>query len=255
MSRSRQARRSRLAVAAAIVAAVTVGTAAPRAGAQAAPSAAEECAARDPVKDRDAVERFCSDAIAAGDASGPDLAALHLKRGDARARARSSARAAKLDLDRAIELDPSLADAYRFRGLAQYLLGEDAAAIADFDVALGLAPSDARAYANRGLARKRQGDVDGAIDDYSAALRRNQDDDAVLTNRALARMDKGDRAGALLDFEAAFRLGSRNRIRRYQRLLAERGDYGGPVDGAYSASMRRALIACLATACLRASPQ
>lgn len=234
-----------LAVALALAGALSV------APAHAAPDAAEECAARDPVKDRESVERYCSQAIGAGAYSGPDLAALLLKRGDARARGRSSARAAVADLDRAIELDPSLAQAFRFRGLARYLLGENDAAVADFDIAIGLAPSDARAYANRGLALKRLGDLEGAIADYTAALKHNQDDDGVLNNRALARMDAGDRAGALLDFEAAFRLGPRSRIRRYQRIMADRGVYDGPDDGVYGASLRRALIACIATACLR----
>lgn len=217
---------------------------------EAVENAVLECLARDPVKDFDGVERFCTIAIDKGRRGGADKAALHLKRGDARSRSRRTAAKGIADLDRAVALDPTLADAFHFRGLAKHVLRRPEAALEDYNRALKLAPSHAAALADRGLARRGLGDVEGAIADYDAALALNQDDDSVLNNRALAKAKLGDAAGALLDLEAAFREGPSSRIRRYQRALASRAGYEGPVDGVYTAAMRAALIRCLAEKCL-----
>ena len=72
---------------------------------------------------------------------------------------------------KAIELDPSLAEAYGNRGNAYRALGEVQRAIADYAEAIRLNPQDAGAYASRALAytalgkdRSAERDIDKAVE-------------------------------------------------------------------------------------------
>lgn len=113
--------------------------------------------------------------------------------------------AALADLDRAIELDPSYADAYANRGSIRHLLGDYSAALADLDRAIDLDPGLASAYNNRGAVRLMQWDLDRAIADFDAALALDPSLHQAYLSRANARYHKRD-LDAEADFREAFRL-------------------------------------------------
>jgi len=69
------------------------------------------------------------------------------------------------DYDKAIELNPDLAEAYYNRGLAYVVLGKYNRAIEDFNKAIELNPDDAEAYNNRGLVYARLGEHERARED------------------------------------------------------------------------------------------
>jgi len=73
------------------------------------------------------------------------------------------------DLGKAIELDPSCAEAYNSRGYAYLREHEYTQAIADFTSAIRLNIKYANAYLNRGVARKLAGDGQGAKGDLQMA--------------------------------------------------------------------------------------
>ncbi len=94
------------------------------------------------------------------------------------------------------------------RGLAWAERGDLPAALADLDRALQLDPSYADALSNRGVVKGQQGDDDGAIADYDAALRLSPAFAAARTGRAgalfrrgVARFQAAEYAGAVADFE------------------------------------------------------
>jgi len=69
----------------------------------------------------------------------------------------------------AVAAKPDLALAWNARGYAYLLLHDHASAIQDFDRAIELNPKYANAYRNRGAARKAAGDVNGAAADLERA--------------------------------------------------------------------------------------
>ena len=75
------------------------------------------------------------------------------------------------DLDRAVALDPSRADAWVLRGAAKRQLGRAAEAERDVARALSLAPDNAEALLERGALRRARGDVRGARADWERAAR------------------------------------------------------------------------------------
>jgi Flp pilus assembly protein TadD len=75
------------------------------------------------------------------------------------------------DLDRAVELDASRADAWMLRGAAKRQLGRTAEAERDVARALALAPDNAEALLERGALRRTRGDVRGARADWERAAR------------------------------------------------------------------------------------
>ncbi len=75
-------------------------------------------------------------------------ARAYVHRGDAKY-VKGDFEGAIADADRAIELNPAVAEAYAVRGDAKRAKGDNEEAIADYDRAIELAPADAQAYARR----------------------------------------------------------------------------------------------------------
>ena len=75
------------------------------------------------------------------------------------------------DLDRAVALDPSRAEAWALRGAAKRQLGRAGDAERDIERALSLAPDNAEALLERGALRRVKGDVRGARADWERAAR------------------------------------------------------------------------------------
>src|SRR5690348_2746750 len=114
----------------------------------------------------------CTRVIQANALSGHDLAIAHNLRGTVELRLREFD-AAIADEDKAIAIDPNLADAYVVRGAAYGNKEDEDQAIADATRAIELDPGNATAFGNRGLARatrKKDRDVDGAIADVTRAI-------------------------------------------------------------------------------------
>jgi tetratricopeptide (TPR) repeat protein len=90
------------------------------------------------------------------------------------------------DYNRAIELNPNLAEAYNNRGLARSHQQDFNGAIADYNRAIELNPNLAEAYNNRGLTRSHQQDFNGAIADYNRAIELNPNLAQAYANRGFA---------------------------------------------------------------------
>ncbi|MGB3205646.1 MAG: tetratricopeptide repeat protein [Crinalium sp.] len=88
--------------------------------------------------------------------------------------------------DRAISLNPNLAEAYNNRGLARSKLQDFTGAIADYDRAISLNPNLAEAYNNQGLARSKLQDFTGAIALYNRAISLNPNLAEAYANRGFA---------------------------------------------------------------------
>ena len=73
------------------------------------------------------------------------------------------------DCNKAIEVDPKDARAYRYRGHAKEDLGDLQGAIADYNKAIEVDPKDAYGYLWRGNAKEDLGDLQGACLDWSKA--------------------------------------------------------------------------------------
>ena len=98
--------------------------------------------------------------------------------------------------NKTIELNPDDADSYNYRGVAFFLKGHNACAIADYDIAIRIKPEYDEAYNNRGVVYNYLGKYDYAIADYKEAIRIKPDYAMAYSNRGAAyrELDKYDRA-------------------------------------------------------------
>lgn len=99
---------------------------------------------------------------------------------------------AYVDLDRAIALDPSLAEAYVFRASALRRQGALDPAAVDLDKALTLDPEQPEALLERGIVRRLKGDNDGARADWQKLIEVAPKTPAAESARLnLEKMEKG----------------------------------------------------------------
>ncbi|HEX8161938.1 MAG TPA: tetratricopeptide repeat protein [Pyrinomonadaceae bacterium] len=110
---------------------------------------------------------------------------------------------AQENFEKAIELNPSLAEAYYFRGRVQL---DDKKADADFTKAIGLKPDYPEAYFRRGLKNDLNNDRAAAMRDYNKAIELNPKFiDAYMTRAVLYLLDhKG--ALAIADYTKVLEL-------------------------------------------------
>jgi tetratricopeptide (TPR) repeat protein len=88
--------------------------------------------------------------------------------------------------DKAIELDPNLAEAYNNRGVAYRALRLYESAIEDCNKAIELDPNLAEAYNNRGLAYCALNQYEKAIEDFNKAIELNPNYAIAYNNRERA---------------------------------------------------------------------
>jgi tetratricopeptide (TPR) repeat protein len=110
------------------------------------------------------------------------------------------------DYNRAIELDPMDADAYVGRARVLYQKKDFVAALADYNAALRLTPDDVDALAERGDAHERAGMYDRASDDYSRLIAIEPGNAKAWNNRCWDRAVLGRLDDALGDCNEALRL-------------------------------------------------
>ncbi len=89
--------------------------------------------------------------------------------------------------NKAIKINPKLAEAYNNRGLAKAAIGQYQQAIEDYDKALEINPRDAGAYTNRGLAKSAIGQHQQAIEDHDKALEIDPKLGGIYNNRGNAK--------------------------------------------------------------------
>jgi tetratricopeptide (TPR) repeat protein len=130
------------------------------------------------------------------------------------------------DYDRALALDSNFTLAYINRAHIHYSRGDLDRTIADYNQALRLDPENVDAYINRGIAYRNKGDLDRAIADYNRALRLDPDDAGAYVHRGVAYRNKGDLDRAIADYNQALHLDPENADAYINRGVAyrSRGD-------------------------------
>jgi tetratricopeptide (TPR) repeat protein len=111
--------------------------------------------------------------------------------------------AAVADYDRALRLNPGVARAWNFKGMALAQMNQvDSAAIC-FERALRIDPRFASALSNRGGVRLSRGDAAGAVEDFTKAIEADPRIWGAYTNRALAYTELKNHEGAIGDLRQA----------------------------------------------------
>jgi len=136
-------------------------------------------------------------------------------------RAASAASAAEklLWLNKALELQPDLAEAYNARGVIQAGRGQETQALKDFTRAISLVPHYFKALNNRGNLYQRRGDLEQALADYQQALTLNANYAPAYVNRGSLYRKKGMLDQALADFNQAISLNPEEGEAYYNRGL------------------------------------
>ncbi len=127
----------------------------------------------------------------------PNLADAYLERGKAKYYL-DEYKTAIADFDLALKYKPNFADAYLARGKAKYYLDEYKAAIADFDLALKYKPNFADTYLERGKAKHYLDKYKAAIEDFDRALK-------YKPNLIDAYIDRGKSKNLLKQYTAAIK--------------------------------------------------
>ncbi|MFJ4243559.1 tetratricopeptide repeat protein [Streptomyces iakyrus] len=110
------------------------------------------------------------------------------------------------DLDRAVALEPDNAWYVALRGEHHRIAGRDAEAIRDLTEAIRLDPALGFAWASRGATHERAGDPDAALADLGRALDLDPDYAWALARRARVWRALGDPARQLADLDHALTL-------------------------------------------------
>ena len=106
---------------------------------------------------------------------------------------------------RAIEIDPTVAEAHYNHGLAVKNKGDLTAAIENYRRAIGIRPAYPEAFYNLGIALRASGDLAGAIRSYREAVKLNPGYTKAHQNLGNALKAKGDLSGAIDSYNQALR--------------------------------------------------
>ena len=109
---------------------------------------------------------------------------------------------------KAIEVEPSFADAYKHRAATFYANGDFQKSIPDYNRAVELAPNDAGVFYGRATALSNSGDYDGAIRDYTKAIELNPQDAKYVFSRGLVFYNRKEYEKAIADYDRAIELDS-----------------------------------------------
>jgi protein O-mannosyl-transferase len=110
------------------------------------------------------------------------------------------------DYTKAIQYDPTYAEAYINRGAAYGKSGQNELALADFNKGIELDPKAANAYFNRSLLYSQMNKFELAIRDHDAYLQFNPGNKDILFERAVAKRQLGRNAEAVSEFNDLLRL-------------------------------------------------
>ncbi len=132
----------------------------------------------------------------------PKFARTFAARGDLAFRHGKDLDQALTDVDRAIKLEPELADARLTRALVLKTMGRAKDALAELDLLAADATCPTRVYFIRSEVRGLVGDQPGSAADRAEGLRREPTDPASFVTRGLA-LAESDPKAALADFQSA----------------------------------------------------
>ncbi len=79
-----------------------------------------------------------------------------------------------------------------------------------YNKALKVNPNLADAYANRGVLKHNSGDLNGALSDYNNALKIKPQMPRMVMNRGLVKLNLNDQKGACADWNIALKMGEKN---------------------------------------------
>ncbi|MCT7948595.1 tetratricopeptide repeat protein [Ancylothrix sp. C2] len=132
----------------------------------------------------------------------------------------------------ALQISPSLAEAYLGRGLAKRRIGDNQGAIDDYTKVIQLQPNNALAYHNRGVVKAVLGKHQEALTDYTQALLINQNDATAYLNRGRSRFAIGDKLGAIKDYDMSLQRNQNNSLAWHYRGIAffDLGNYQKALD-------------------------
>ncbi|MDD2772592.1 MAG: tetratricopeptide repeat protein [Elusimicrobiales bacterium] len=136
----------------------------------------------------------------------PDYAQIWYLRGQIFRDGKKDAEKAIESLDRAVELNPSFADAYFLRGSMRGGLRQLGAALADMDKAVQYGPESAKFLSARGGLYLATGKTDAALADFLKAAELEPDYEPAQSGLGFAYRDKGLYAKAGPPLEKACRL-------------------------------------------------
>ncbi|KAL8675380.1 MAG: hypothetical protein Q9168_000211 [Polycauliona sp. 1 TL-2023] len=111
--------------------------------------------------------------------------------------------------DKALELrnlDEHEAFAYNMRGTFRYLRGENADALKDLDKSVELDPSLTQSYIKRASMHLELGNKDGAAEDFEKAMEQKQDDPDIFYHRAQLHFILAEFAEAAKDYQKSIDL-------------------------------------------------
>src|ERR1700722_623214 len=165
----------------------------------------------------------CEKVIAAGQASGKDLAIANYVRGPV-FRTKGNYDRAISAFDAAHTADPDNPEYITFRGLAYEEKGDDDHAMADYNLVLQTHPKAGRAFYNRGTLYLRKAALQSALDDFNEALKYVPSPSSLAylahADRGRVRTINKDFDGALADFAEADRINPAASLARLNRCLA-----------------------------------
>jgi tetratricopeptide (TPR) repeat protein len=149
----------------------------------------------------------------------PRAAFAYLARADAVAVTTENLDALLADYSKAIEIDPTLVDAYLGRARVKFHGGRkrvfpvgtdvplyDPAILEDLNRAVALAPNNARVVSRRASQFMYERKPQQALADYETVVRLKPDDDDSFTGRAWAHLELGHYAEAIADYDKSFYL-------------------------------------------------
>ena len=116
-------------------------------------------------------------------------------------------------INRSIELNPAVADAYNLRGVVKINMGDNPGALPDFSKAIELNKDYANAWSNRGIAKMVLDNYQGAITDAYKAIELDPDYAASYRVRALASSQQDNMNDSCSDMKKASSLGDSIAIR------------------------------------------
>ncbi len=177
-------------------------------------------------KPRDAIEDY-SRALQIN----PTFAQAYTNRGIAYSDLGQQSRAIE-DYARAIQVNSRETAAYLDRGVSYAALGNHQMAIEDYTRALRIDPREAVAYLDRGVSHAAQGNHQRAIEDYGQALRINPRDSTAYLNRGLSYEALRNHQEAIKDFSRAVQINPRDAIAYISRgaSYAALGNYRRAVE-------------------------
>lgn len=112
---------------------------------------------------------------------------------------------AKVDLSRALDINPVYTEAYHYRGIVNAELGNYEDAVSDFTAAIELRPDIAGSYYSRGVTHMRNQQWVKSLIDFDMVLRFTDKDAQTHINRGISLLGIRDTLGAHECFDKAIR--------------------------------------------------